>query len=254
MLREFADEARMGWQLAFLRTFAVPRMARLLTDTGELVHGTRKRAYDTGLIIYEIVHGGFESPRSKQLVSLINRSHRPWPIEGEDLTYVLCAFIVTPIRHIDRFGWRRTTEVEKRSAVEFFGHLGRLMNIARVPQTWAEATGFYDDYEARMVAPSEASEQLSERLVSVLKQMQPRPLRPLAPLVFTALLDDRRISRALHRRPLPGLAVRLLHGGAAAHAAVRRRRSPSDKGIFTPGQVVEGVYPAGYDLGDLGRR
>jgi len=66
MLEEFPSEARMGWQLAFVRTFSSPRMAELLAATGQLTGHTMKRADDTGLMIYEIVHGGFASPRARQ--------------------------------------------------------------------------------------------------------------------------------------------------------------------------------------------
>lgn len=252
MLWEFPYEARMGWQLAFLRPFAVPRMADILTSAGHLIHHPRKRAYDTGLIIYEIVHGGFDSPRAREMVSLINRAHHGRGINDEDMTYVLCAFIVTPIRHIGWVGWRQVTDDEKRSAVEFFGQLGRRMNITKIPATYTEAERLYDDFEKQNVAPSTAGEQLGANLVRVLKDMQPTFVRPLATPIFTILLNDRAVAQALGLRPLPQPLQRAAVAAMRLRATFKRETSPRTRPIFTPGKVVRGIYPHGYDLADLG--
>ncbi|HEY5788121.1 MAG TPA: oxygenase MpaB family protein [Microlunatus sp.] len=253
MLQEFPYEARMGWQLAFLRTFSSPRMAELLVGTGQLIGHTRKRANDTGLMIYEIVHGGFDSPRTRQAISGINRAHRPLPLLEEDLTYVLCAFIVTPLRHIERVGWRAVTEAERESAVLFFGHLGRLMNIAVVPATYAEAVRLYDAYENAHVGPSSAAHRLAEELVAVLEVMQPWVSRPLAAPVFTLLLGDRRISHALGLWVPSVFAERVTRVVLRAYGQIKRQSRPDDATkVFTPGMAVEGVYPHGYRLSDLG--
>lgn len=252
MLHEFPSAARMGWQLAFLRPFAVPRMAQTLVQAGQLVDNPRKRAYDTGLIIYEIVHGGLDSPRAREMVSLINRAHRGRDIGGEDMTYVLCAFIVTPIRHIGWVGWRAVTPEEKHSAVEFFGRLGRLMNIKTIPATYPEAEQFYDNFESHHTAPSPEGRLLGANLVRVLKDMQPAPARPLAALVFTLLLRDRHVGEAIGLRAPPAFVQWLTVGLARLRAAWQRMTPPGSKPIFTPGKPVRAVYPHGYDLGELG--
>lgn len=255
MLEEFPYEARMGWQLAFLRTFSSPRMAELLAGTGELTGHTMKRANDTGLMIYEIVHGGFDSPRARQVISAINRAHRPWPLLEEDLTYVLCAFIVTPLRHIDRAGWRTLTDAERESAARFFGHLGRLMNIASVPASFAEAERLYDGYEDARVAPCPAAHRLTTELVRVLKDLQPWYARPLATPLFTLLLGDRRICAALGLRVPPSVVERATDAALRAYGFVKRQRPGDDaSAVFTPGMAVAGLYPRGYRLGELGPR
>jgi hypothetical protein len=252
MLDEFPYEARMGWQLAFLRPFAVPRMAATLVDSGQLIHQTRKRAYDTGLVIYELVHGGIESPRGRKMIALMNRAHHGHAIVQEDLTYVLCAFIVTPIRHIELVGWRPVTQAEKKSAVKFFGRMGQLMNIETIPPTYAEAERLYDDYEAAHVAPSEAGRTLGANLIRVLKAMQPLVARPLATPVFALLLNDPAIARAIGITPPPPPISRLARLIMNARAAVISEMKPNNEPIFVPGMVIDDVYPHGYDLDDLG--
>ena len=251
-LDEFPYEARMGWQLAFLRPFAVPRMARTLVDAHQLVAQPRKRAYDTGLIIYEIVYGGFESPRAREMVRLINRSHHGFRIEQTDLTYVLCSFIVCPIRHIDLLGWRPLAAAERESGVKFFGRLGELMNIETIPSTYAEAEAIFDDYETANVAPSPSARLLTQNLITVLKDMQPAIARPVAIPIFTLLLNDRRIAAALGLRPPRTTTLRIARRLLKLHGAIKRSRPPSSKVIFTPGKRVREMYPHGYQLADLG--
>jgi len=252
MLEEFPSAARMGWQLAFLRPFAVPRMARTLVRAGQLVDNPRKRAYDTGLIIYEIVHGGLDSPRARAMVSLINRAHHGRAIGGDDMIYVLCAFIVTPIRHIEWVGWRALTAEEKHSAVEFFGRLGRMMNIEVVPATYPEAEQLYDDFESRNTAPSPEGRVLGSNLVRVLKDMQPAAARPLATPIFTLLLRDRRVVEAIGLQPPSALLQWAIVRAARLRAAWQRTTPPSTKPIFTPGKPVRAIYPHGYELKELG--
>lgn len=251
-LEEFPYEARMGWQLAFLRPFAVPRMAQTLVGARQLVDQPRKRAYDTGLIIYEIVYGGFESDRAREMVRLVNRSHHGFEILAEDMTYVLCCFIVCPIRHIELLGWRSLTEPERESAAQFFGRLGELMNIANIPATYAEAERFFDSYEDAHIEPSEAGRMLTGNLLQVLKSMQPRVARSFAVPVFTLLLNDERVAAALGLHPPRRVTRAATRAVLRLYAATKRQQAPSRKVVFTPGKAVREMYPDGYDLADLG--
>lgn len=229
-------------------------MAHLIYGSGQLMHNTRKRTYDTGLIIYEIVHAGVDSPIGHRMASLMNRAHRGYPIDDNDMTYVLAAFIVAPIRHITKVGWRATTSAERYAADAFFLRLGTLMNIAHIPADYEETEAFFDDYETANVAYCPEAEAMGRRLIHELKTMQPWPLRPLAPKTFTALMDEPRIADALGL-PAPGPIF-----SAAVSATQRLRatlvpyRAPRNDPAFLPGRAVSGIYPDGYALDDLGTR
>lgn len=252
MLWEFPREARMGWQLAFLRPFAVPRMARILVQAGHLVHDPLKRAYDTGLIIYELVQDGIDGPRGRQMVAVMNRAHHGRAIEPEDMTYVLCAFIIAPLRYIERTGWRPLTSTDRQASLEFYSRMGRLMKIQHIPATYAEAEALYDDYEATMVAPSEPGAILGANLIKVLKGRLPAPGRPIASAIFTTLLDDRRVTAALGLQQPPGALRHLGHGATRLYGLIQRQRAPRTQPIFTPGMVAGKQYPHGYQLDQLG--
>lgn len=252
MLIEFPREARMGWQLAILRTAAAPRMARILTAAGHFVEQPVKRAYDTGLIIYELVYGGPESERGRAMIKLMNRSHHGRGIEQEDLTYVLCAMIVAAFRYIDHAGWRKLTELELRSGVEYWRDIGRLMAIDRLPEDYAEAERLFDTYEARYVAPSPEGRLIGDRMLSALKGRLPRPGRPIARLVFVSQLGDPRVVAALGLAPAPRPVQWVADTAARIHGLVQRQRPPRTEPIFTPGQKAGTIYPHGYELDQLG--
>ncbi len=246
MLWEFAHEARMGWQLAFLRPFCEPGMARTLVESGALVHSPLKRAYDTGLIIYEAVHHGLDHPRGRRMVTIMNQAHRGYDLHPDDMTYVLCAFIVAPFRYIEWAGWRRLLDVERAAAVAFYGRMGELMNIERRPRTYSEAETILDDYERDRVVPSADAAVLGEKLMEVFRGRLPAPLRPHAVKLFGVLLNDRRIDRALGYRPPSRIDQSAANVGARIYGLVHAQTRPMAKPIFTPGNCAGAAYPHGY--------
>ncbi|HWI00207.1 MAG TPA: hypothetical protein VNT27_07735, partial [Propionibacteriaceae bacterium] len=70
VLWEFPAEARLGFQLAFYRPLAVPHMAAVFYESGHMEHSTVRRAYDTGLVLHEIIYGGVDSERGTKMVRL----------------------------------------------------------------------------------------------------------------------------------------------------------------------------------------
>ena len=252
MLEEFGHEARMGWQLAFLRPFCAPRMARILVASGNIVQQPLKRAYDTGLIIYEIVYNGLDSPAGRKMVSLMNRAHHGRSIVDEDMTYVLCAFIVAPYRYMSWTGWRRLTDIDRQASLEFYRRMGRLMNIKTMPGSYQEAEQILDDYEARYVVPNDDARLLGENLIKVLKGRLPGPAKPIATPLFTAFIDDARISRALGYTPLPRPAQAVVRGLGRLYGLVQAQLPYETKPVFTPGNKAGKAYPHGYTLDDLG--
>ena len=152
VLYDFPKDARLGLNLAFYRIFAIPRIADLLVESGEMLGRPAKRAYDTGLVMYELITSGFDDPRGREMVRLLNRVHRRWPILDEDYRYVLAAFLVVPIRWIDRRGWRRLLPAEREASAKSCYELGRWMRIPDPPHTYAEAEQILDSHERKYMA------------------------------------------------------------------------------------------------------
>jgi len=244
-------EMRLGLNLALYRTFAVPRIAGLLAATGEMAGNPHKRAFDTGLWMYELIEHGMEHERGREVVRGLNRMHRRYAIADEDYRYVLATFVVVPTRFIDDVGWRACTPVEREAVAAFYARLGQLMGIPDVPDSYDAFAAFFEAYEAENVAYSEAGAAQMHATGGVIAEMLPRRLRPLAEPVTAALLEPR-LRAALGLRQPPPLARQLVRMALRLRAARERRRPPRTEGWFVPGRQVRGVYPQGYDLHDLG--
>jgi hypothetical protein len=251
---ELPFEMRFGLNLAFYRTFAAPRIASLLTETGVMAHDPEKRAFDTGLIMYELIDHGFDHPRGRRMVHALNRMHGRWPIAQEDFRYVLSAFVVAPTRWADRWGWRPLRSAERTATATFYAELGDRMTIERVPGSYAEFADVFDTYDAGHLAPAEHGPELMRMTQSVIAEQLPVPLRPLghriAPAMTAAVIDER-LARCLGLRPA-GPAVRATAATVFGlrRTALRRVRPPTAP-TFTPGMPVA-AYPDGDTLEDLG--
>jgi hypothetical protein len=256
VLRDFWPEARMGLNLAFYRTYAVPSIARLLFETGEITGRPVKRAYDTGLVMYELIAGGPASPRGRRMLDLLTRVHRRHPIADADYRYVLGALIFIPTRWIDRFGPRRLTDAERAATFEFYRSLGAAMGIPDLPDTWDSYEAEFDAYEKAQFAfdPAgaalfAASQDLMVRRLPLFLRAVPW-IRRLATAATAVLLEPP--VRAALGVASPSRALELVvHGGLHARGRLRRLARTPATDRWTPGRP-NAAYPAGYTLDEIG--
>jgi len=253
-LWEFPAEARFGFQIAFYRPLAVPRMAEVLQGTGHLKRDTMRRAYDTGIVIHEIIWGGVDSKRGRQMVRLLNKIHARPGIYAEDMSYVLDGLMVVPTRFMDAYGWRRVGAEEREATWRFWDVLGERMEIESRASSFEDAERRMAAYEAEHLAPSGPGSELTEHSIKVLSERLPRPVRPWAGQLTSALLDEPAVSAALGLpRPNPAL-VGMLWVGSSARKRLERRRAPETDPSFWPGRPAGDVYPNGYALDESGPR
>ena len=247
---EMPWEMRFGWNLAFYRPFAVPRMAALLARTGQIEKHTTMRAHDTGLMMYEIIEQGLSHPRSLRIISRLNAMHHRWPIAPEDYRYMLTTFAVVPTRFVQRYGWRPQTEVEQRATHRFYQRLGEMLEITRIPGSYPEMAAYLDAYEAANVRPSAEGERLTAATLPLLAARLPGPLKERAGEVAAVFLS--RPLRAALGLPAPRRTTQVMIGALlSARAASMRRRPPATQSWFTPGMPGT-AHPEGYELSELG--
>src|SRR6478609_6813251 len=72
---EFPWDTTRSLEFALLRTFAVPRSARLLAGTHEFTERTQRRYDDTTLILSEVLENGYDSERGRAALRRMNRQH-----------------------------------------------------------------------------------------------------------------------------------------------------------------------------------
>ena len=247
---ELPWEFRFGWNLAFYRSFAVPRMAALLAHTGEIENRTMKRARDTGLMMYEIFEQGLDHPRSREVIRRLNRMHHQWDIDPDDYRYILTTFAVVPTRFAQRHGWRALSAPELDATYRFYRDLGQRMGIRSIPGSYRAMADWLDEYEAREVRHSAEGARLTALTLPFLASRLPGPLKKRTAEVAGVFLDSR-LGAALGL-PVPQRPTEaMVRSALAARRAVVRRSAPNEGSWFTPGMAND-TYPTGYELSELG--
>jgi hypothetical protein len=248
---DLASDMHTGFRASYYRTFGVPRIARLLAQTGEIAAQPLRRAADTALLMYELIDAGPDAPRGREVLRMLNRMHSRWPIEVDDFLYVLCTFVVVPVRWIDQYGWRACTDAEREAIATFYREVGRRMGIRGLPGSYVDAARFLDEYEVANVRYSPEGAALAEATRGVLAGRLPTPLRPWAGRITALYLPDH-LCAAVGIRPPARVTRRAFGAMMRVRGRVVRRRPVAGEPRFTPGEAVAGLYPSGYILENLG--
>jgi hypothetical protein len=250
---EFPWDYEQSLSLALFRTFAVPGISAILAGTREFAERGQKRYDDTRILMAELVEHGYDSPRGRLALRTVNRSHGRYPIDPDDMRYVLSTFVCEPVRWIDRYGWRRLSEHEVLAAYHFYREVGRRMGIRGIPASYTELVEFNVDYERDRFRYAPTNAEVGRDTIDVFAAWYPRPLRPLVRRAVLAALDEPlRTAFRFPRQPAPLRG--LVRAGLRGHGLVERALPPRREAIFTTGAVLRTYpgYPHGYDLAAIG--
>jgi uncharacterized protein (DUF2236 family) len=248
---EFPWDMVQSLGLALYRTYAVPSIGELLSATREFEDRTHKRYADTGLILEAVTEHGFGSATGRAAIRRMNQMHGSYPISNDDLRYVLCTFVVIPMRWMDRFGWRPMSERERVASANYYRELGRHMNIKDRPSSYQEFAEHLDAYEREHFAYSPGGRAVSDATLELLAGFYPAPVRPLLRRGTYALLDPP--LREAFRYPRPDPVTRALTvGGLRARAAIERRMPARREPRYVHQRREFAIYPDGYAVEELG--
>jgi uncharacterized protein (DUF2236 family) len=247
---EFPWDVNRALELALFRTYAVPSVGGLLDRTCEFADRGQKRYDDTVVLLYEMTRdGGMDSPRGRAAVRRMNKIHGRYSISNDDFLYVLSTFVVVPVRWMSRYGWRPYSTHEVRATVNNFRHMGRLMGLKNIPETYEEFSTYLDEYERKHYAYNEPSRRVAEATIAIFEGWFPGFLRPLARRGVLALTDaPLRQALGLSRSPraLEVAADRVLKARALA---VRLLPTRPDS---MPKKPRPRSYRDGYALDEVG--
>ncbi|MGZ8771480.1 MAG: oxygenase MpaB family protein, partial [Aeromicrobium sp.] len=248
---EFPWDVQQALSLALFRTYAVPSIGRLLHDTDAFTENVQKRHDDTLLILFSIANEGLDSSDGRTAVRRMNQMHGSYDISNADMRYVLSAFVVTPTRWIEQYGWRKGIPAEELSAVRYYQRLGQLMGIKDIPETYEEFEELLDTYEAEHFVFDEKSLAVADATLQLFASFYPKPARKAANALLRSLMDDH-LLEAFHypkpSRPVVFLSRKLLRLRARIVALMPPRVSPKRLEDFREVRS----YPGGFRLEELG--
>jgi hypothetical protein len=256
---EFPWDYTRALEFALFRTYCVPGISALLDATREFRDRPQRRYDDTALLMAEIAAHGYDSPRGKEALRVINRVHGRYAIANDDMLYVLSTFIYDPIDWLGRYGWRPLLEAEKAAAFHYYREVGKRMGIRDIPPTFEEFRAFKAGYEASMFVYSDTNRRVGEYTVGLFASWFPLFLRPVARLGVRSMLDPLML-KAFGFRPAPRWVTAV--GGGSLQLRGRALGLGRRTGVIRPRKVsvlarearnrTYPGYPAGYGPGDLG--
>jgi hypothetical protein len=250
---EFPWDMNQSLSFALYRTYAVPGIGRLLKRTGEFTERTQKRYDDTALILDTVLEHGLASEPGRAAIRRMNQMHGAYPISDDDKRYVLCTFVTSPIRWIDRYGWRRLTELEKTASANYYRVLGGLMGIKELPATHQEFAAFLDRYESEHFGFDDGGLAVSEATLKLMATFGPNRFAPRAAVTrfAKALMDDPLLDAFGYRRPA-AWERRLATGALRLRGQVVRRLPPRREPLYARQLPNIRSYPDGYQVAELG--
>ncbi|KAH9274186.1 hypothetical protein BSLG_002112 [Batrachochytrium salamandrivorans] len=164
-LTDFPFLYRTSLEFGFFKTYGIPTIAKLLVATGETVGSCTRRLIDTDLIIREFNEHPLTSERSHLAIRRLNHLHGKYPISNADFLYVLCVFIVEPVRWINRFGFRKLHTNEMLAHYLHWRQVGIYMGITQIPASIEAAAIHLEAYEAEKLIYTDASNKIAKATV-----------------------------------------------------------------------------------------
>lgn len=248
---EFPWDSQQALSFALFRTYAVPSIGQLLHDTGEFTGSVQKRHDDTVLLLETMADQGLESPDGRAGVRRMNQMHGSYDISNDDMVYVLATFVVTPVRWIERYGWRRGTAAERTASVRYYQRLGRLMGISDIPTDFEGFSDLMDAYERQTYVLDAKARAVADSTLDLFVSFYPRPLRPVMRRFAIALLDDHLRETFAYPRP-SRLMTSVAHGSLVARGRVVRFFPPRRKPSLLRHSARVKTYPGGFMIERLG--
>ncbi|MGC0366797.1 hypothetical protein ABH922_004781 [Rhodococcus sp. 27YEA15] len=251
--QEFPWDINQALSFALFRTYAVPSIGKLLYETGQFTRQVQKRYDDTSLILDAILEHGLSSTEGRKSVRRMNQMHGSYDISNDDMLYVLSTFVVTPVRWLDQYGWRKMTANEITGSTNYYRRLGRHMNIKDTPQTFDEFATFLDTYERDHFAYDRGARAVADSTLDLMCTFPPNNYAPKALIrkFSFSLMDDPLLDAFGYHHPSKAMQF-LSRGALKARARVLRFFPARTTPKFARQLPNIRSYPGGYRVEELG--
>lgn len=205
---EFPFTSEKALSFALFRTYAIPTISKLLMKTKQFTDpkNAGKRYSDTQVLISEFIGMEPSSERANAATARLNYIHGVYQQQGlisnDDMLYTLSLFALEPVRWINRYEWRKLTDLEVCAMGTFWKSQGDAMNISfqDLPGygTWASGLEWWESvkiwsesYEKQHMVPDPNNHQTADETTKLLLYDVPKAAYPLGKHAVSALLDER---------------------------------------------------------------
>lgn len=246
---DFHTVALLPGFTGFLMNNAAPRISRILAATGELEHRVAKRFLDTSIFAATILENGLDKGLGRDAARRVNSMHRRYDIHEDDFVIVACDQIVMGIAHIEKFGWRPLSDVEREGLRVFYTQEARVFGgRKRLPATLPEVRAFWERYMDEELGFEPQNQRMTDVMVDFVKTLFPWPMSVVIAPALLAQVDPRILCACGRKAPGPlarwfaSIVLRQLGRlGPRADNAPDRRHA-----------LIKKVYPNGYTIDSIG--
>ncbi|MFD5824804.1 oxygenase MpaB family protein [Lentzea sp. NPDC060358] len=186
---EFPWDYQKSLEMALFRTYCVPTISGLLERTGEFERRPQKRYDDTAVLMAELVEHGYDSPRGREALRVVNRQHGRYDISNDDMLYVLSTFVFDPIEWLSRYGWRPLTQHERLASFHFYRAVGTRMGIREIPASYDEFLAFKTAYEQEHFVFAPSNHRIGRYTLDLFCSWYPSVLEPAVSRAVIGMLD-----------------------------------------------------------------
>jgi len=235
-------------EIALLKTFALPEIAKILVDSTEFLGRTQKRYDDTDLLLSLFIENGYSSREGMEALRRVNRMHARHPITNHQMLYVLTTFVVEPILWVREFGWRELSTLEQQALFHFWIAVGKRMGIQDLFGNLDEMLAYHERYEEERMVYSDNNASLYHGVLPVVRKMMPFPLGYVAGSALPGIMSER-MCATFGIQPMARLGRGLIR-------AVLKVRGHISRGLPLRPQyrteIKRPSYPEGFSIKELG--
>lgn len=228
---EFPALFEKGLQLALFRTYGIPSISKLLTQTAQLStnENVAKRYADTAVIITEIYSNPPSGERGIEAFARLNYLHGHYidqkRITNDDMLYTLALFMNHPVEWINQYEWRGLSDLEICALATFHKSMGEAMQISYhvLPgsetnfqnggglQFYRELDEWAKGYEREHMRPHVDNFKTAIKTKELLLSTVPSFTHGLVAQLVSAAMDDR-LREAIMFEPARPVAVAVFKG------------------------------------------
>jgi len=192
-----------------LQTYGIPTISHTLVKTTQLSSPKTagKRYADTEVLLGEIFGNEPASARSIESFGRMNYLHGVHRASGkildDDMLYTLALFATEPIKWVEKYDWRKLSDLERCAMGTFIKSMGdaMLIDYGQLPSAkrgfqdgiqWLEEIWRWaEEYEIKHMVPDENNHQTANATTAILLLALPEGLKPIGRHAVSAAMDDR---------------------------------------------------------------